>query len=573
MRNLRFKQLLILSNTQKSANQFKFKKGYNLITANDNSVGKSTLVKLLLWALGCEPSLSATWKSFDSKVLVKISINDEDYTIMRYGNVMYLEDSKGNLKKYPKITGDYAEKFASLVNFKVLLPKKGSDAELVTPPPAYYFLPFYIDQLKSWAIPWNNFDNLQQFSNWKPLVIKYHVGYIQPKYFELEKEYFEEKIKLDKYSKEVQKIDYALEVVSEQVLDKEMTLDKQAFDEMTEEIKIELSELSKNQEELLDKLSNLISDNVYLKHQKSIAEHLMKELDDDYIFSVENLKDSNIECPLCGTEHENSIVNRASILADKQQAANQLNSIDRHLEKTRKNIEKNKTLSSKIKIKIDEINSKYTITDNTKNIPLNKIIESFAYKAIDRDIKKSKKDKLLDIYDCKENQKSIKKEQDTLTTKERKEEIDSSFMELLNAYNKVLNVEEMNLVDITKPLDYNKIIKEGGAAEGTRSMFAYYLAIFSLLDIYTDEVKSPLIIDTPNQQEQAEKNYERIIKLITTKISKDEQIILCAMNNKKLKDFKKEAHVIHLDEKKLLDKSKYKDLKIIFDKIEMQEGL
>lgn len=47
MPNLKFKRLLILSNSTKSANQFEFSETLNLITAADNSVGKSTLVKLL----------------------------------------------------------------------------------------------------------------------------------------------------------------------------------------------------------------------------------------------------------------------------------------------------------------------------------------------------------------------------------------------------------------------------------------------------------------------------------------------------------------------------------------------
>jgi len=573
MKNLRFKQLLLLSNSQKSANQFKFKKKYNLIVADDNSVGKSTLVKLLLWALGCEPTLDNTWKSLDCKILLHFSIDGENYSVMRYANIIYWKKGKENYKKYTSISGEYSEMFAKLVNFNVLLPNRSENAELVTPPPAYYFLPFYIDQKRSWSTAWDNFEGLGQFGNWKPTVTKYHIGYFTSKHFEYEEEYYIEQIKIKDLNHSIQKIDYALEVVSEHIPNKEMTLDKKVFDSMTLEIQQELSILSKEQEASLDHLSILTSDKVYLEHQKMIAEHLMKELDKDYIFSVENIKDDDVECPLCGTIHENSIVNRASILADKEQAYHQLEDIKKKLTSINKKIQKQKSKTDDIKIKIDDINKKYMITDDSEDIPLNEIIENFAYQSIDRNINNTKKEKLSNINEAKGIQKDIKKEQKKLLTKERKDKINSSFIDLLTTYIKILDVEEINLSKIKTPLDYNGIVKEGGAAEGTRGILAYYLSIFSLVDIYSDEFKAPLIIDTPNQQEQSDINYENIIKLITSKIPDNEQVILCAMENKILDEFKKNAHVIKLDKNKLLDETNYEEIKTIFDKIELHEDV
>lgn len=54
MKNLAFKRLVVASDTLKSGNQFEFNPRFNLITANDNSFGKSTLAKLLFWTLGGE---------------------------------------------------------------------------------------------------------------------------------------------------------------------------------------------------------------------------------------------------------------------------------------------------------------------------------------------------------------------------------------------------------------------------------------------------------------------------------------------------------------------------------------
>ena len=119
----------------------------------------------------------------------------------------------------------------------------------------------------------------------------------------------------------------------------------------------------------------------------------MKELDADYVFSVENLEEDSIECPLCGTNHENSIVSRSSILADKQQAFNQLENIKKQLQSIENKMEKIELNSIKVNSKIDEINSKYTINDNWTKIPLNEVIENFAYQSINRNINITKKEK------------------------------------------------------------------------------------------------------------------------------------------------------------------------------------
>jgi primase-polymerase (primpol)-like protein len=116
----------------------------------------------------------------------------------------------------------------------------------------------------------------------------------------------------------------------------------------------------------------------------------------------------------------------------------------------------------KIKEKINHINEKYKLEDNNQSIPLNDIIEKFAYKSINDNITNTKKDKLLRIDEYKGNQKEIQKEQKTLLTKEEKQKLDDAFLELLHTYIKLLDAEGINLSGIKTPLDYNKIVKEVG---------------------------------------------------------------------------------------------------------------
>lgn len=571
MKNLYFKQLLVLSNTQKSGNQFRFSKRYNLVIADDNSVGKSTLAKLLFWTFGAEPELAKSWKDTDSKALVVFEIDGQEYTIIRDKSIYYLKENN-NIKKYTKVSGEFSEKIADIVDFKVLLTGKSEEEKPVVPPPAYYFLPYYIDQIKGWSKAWNGFNKLGQFDE-KQIknVIKYHIGLLIPMYFELEQEKYEKTKEIKTLKEEVDKIENALNIISDHVPQNAVTIDEQKFEIMTNEIKKELFQLANDEEKHLKQLAIVMADKVFLQHQKIIAEKLMKELDEDYKFSVENIENEILECPLCGTFHENSIINRASILVDKQQSMSQLKSITNDLEILNKKIETLKQKSTDIKNKIKELNLKYSVEQDNVKINLNEVMQNFAYKSINQNINETKKEKLSAISDNEKNKKAINKEQKNLIKKEDIEKINNSFVELMNTYIKILNAEGLNLSDIKTPLDYNKLT-DGGAAENSRGMLAYYLAIFTLIKIYGNEVQAPLIIDTPNQQEQSDNNYEKIIDLIMKKTEQAEQIIICAMNNKHLKKYADDANIITLNNNKLLDKLKYVEIKSIFDEIELNES-
>lgn len=564
MQHLKLRQLLVLSNTSKSANQFQFKR-LNLIIANDNSVGKSTLAKLLFWGFGCEPVFDTTWNTLDCATILKFEINDNQYEVKRYKNSISLKED-GQISNYNKISGDYSIKIAEILGFKALLPNQKT-SELEIPPPAYYFLPFYIDQKRSWSKAWDNFDKLSQYKNWKNTIIQYHVGLLTPEYFELEIEKSIKKNNKTLLSDDIVKINNTLEVVENYLPSPTIAIvmaDK--FDTMTAEIEKDLEELTKKQEVVLDDFSNLQSLKSHLEHQKIIASRLIGNLDKDYTFAIENIVDENIECPLCGTLHENSILNKTSILKDKNQAIVQFDSINSEIYSTDKKLAKTKNELEIIRNRIDEINNKYIIQESDEEFTFLNIIESIGGNSIKNNVVESKKEKESSVKDLERGIRLATKSQKNLYSNEYIEDINENFNSILSGYIKVLNAQAVNLSQINSPLSYNKIISEGGAAENSRAILAYYLAIFSLVEKYGNEVISPLVIDTPNQQEQSENNYSSIVELIQTKISKNNQIIVCAMENSKLEPLKKNAHIIKLNSSKLLDTKLYSEIKNIFDK-------
>lgn len=573
MENLVFKRLVVASDTLKSGNQFEFKPRFNLITANDNSVGKSTLAKLLFWALGGDPVLDVTWTGFDVRCLVDFSVGNQTYQAGRYGNIMFLRRPNGEWEKFPKITGAYSDAFAEIVGFEALLPSRSDSTKLETPPPAFYFLPFYVDQQRSWSHAWNGFTNLEQYAKWQKTIIEYHTGYLRPEFFTFEEKIAAQNLEKKTAEGEVRKIETAIDVVKTYVPQsrKMVTLSKGEFDILASEVSDDIAKLQAKQEDLLGTIAELQTERVYLQGQLDLAAIASSELDKDYTFSVECIEGESLLCPLCGTMHDNSSPSRASILADKDEAERQVMQINGKIERLNKELANSQKRLESTRTEIDEINSKYkslepsSMPENQENASEASFLDSIASRAVQKHVQRTMEAKTALIRSINSTNRSLRAEQKKLLTKEQREDLNAAFKNSLTSYLQELNAQGVNLAPVESPLDYKKIHGSGGAAESTRGILAYYMSVIRQAHKAENEAFSAIVIDTPNQQEQADFNYEKILQFLTGAVPSNAQLILCAMNRDEIKDYKREAHVIELDEQKILKETNYTECRSLLN--------
>ena len=562
MKSLKFVRLVLVSDTTRSANQFTFQKRYNLITGKNNSIGKSSLLKNLFWALGCEPDFDQNWKALDCKALLEFEIGSDKYLVTRYKDIIVFGKKDGVFKKYYTISGEYSELLSKIVNFKAKLPNRSEVPELEVPPPSYYFLPFYIDQIRSWSSPWDSFVKLGQYASWKATIVKYHTGYLVPKYFAIEDEIYELKHARHKADQEIKRINTAIDVVEQYVPKTVLAMNKEEFEEITAEVETALGDLAKEQEELFNSISETQSIRYHLLNQLEIAERAVSEIEKDYIFTVENLEGDEIECPLCGTMHDNSLVNRASILADKQQAEDQVVLLTVQVRQLESQIDDQSRALKIVRKKISDLNERYRKRSDTgeEQLNLNMLVDSFASRAVQRNVRKTKTEKESFSKRTVDKQKELKKDQKKLFPNKRRAELSDLFLGFFSEFIEKLDARGINLNKVKHPTDYNKIFGSGGAAESTRAVLAYQIAVFRQIYAVSNETPAPLVIDTPNQQEQAGKNYELIIKLIMNDTPESSQILLCGMDNEKLVPYKEKAKTIQIGEEKILIDENYDKL-------------
>lgn len=573
MPNLVFKRLTIASDILRSANQYNFKPRFNLITGNDNSIGKSTLAKLLFWTLGGDPSLDVTWLSFDVRALVDFSIGNAAYQVGRYGNVMFLRCPDGDWEKFPKITGEYSKAFAEIAEFSALLPNRKETTTLESPPPTYYFLPFYVDQQRSWSQTWNSFSNLAQYAKWQKTIIQYHTGYLRPEFFSIEEKIAQSTLEKKNAESEVRKIETAIEVVKAYIPTNEKTvaLTNSEFDALSAEVCIEISKLQSKQEELLRTIAEIQTERIYLQGQLDLAKLASAELEKDYTFSVECVAGETLICPLCGTVHDNSSPNRASILADKDEADSQVEMLSAKISRLDKKYIQSQKCLTMTRSEIGAINSKYTQDEvssegeEESKSEMHSFLDGLASRSVQKHVQRTMETKTVLIRNINRTNRALKDDQRKLLSKEERKNMDAAFKESLAKYINDLNAQGVNLSPIESVLDYKKLYGSGGAAESTRGILAYYMAVLRQIHAAKNEVFSAVIIDTPNQQEQADFNYEKILQFLMNTMPSDAQLILCAMDRNEIRAYKQSAYVIALDDDKILSRTKYSEFRAMLN--------
>ncbi|WP_174865059.1 hypothetical protein [Pectobacterium polaris] len=212
---------------------------------------------------------------------------------------------------------------------------------------------------------------------------------------------------------------------------------------------------------------------------------------------------------------------------------------------------------------IDEINNKYKslepsgIPETQESAAESSFLDSIASRAVQKHVQRTMETKTALIRSIKSINRNLRAEQKKLLTKEERQELNGAFKNSLASYLQELNVKGVNLAPVESPLDYKKIQGSGGAAESTRGILAYYMSVIRQAHKAENEAFPAIVIDTPNQQEQADFNYEKILQFLMGAAPSNGQLILCAMDRDEIKSYKRAAHVIELDEQKILKQTSY----------------
>lgn len=517
MSKLILKEIKIVSLLEKKARRIQFHPKKTVIKG-ENHTGKSSLIKSIYWTFGATAkNMHPNWIKADVISVIDFSIDNTSYSILRKKDFFAVFDEQMNLiGTFDKITSELGPFLSNLLNYKIKLNNRSN--EPIIPPPAYFFLPFYIDQDVSWKENWGAFEGLSQLTNWKKNIIEYHTGIRPNKYYEI-------KAKVEVLQKQTKDIE-SKKGISQNVLNKlleqfqnEMVdIDINVFKKEIDEMIFNYKALKNKGDKLKDKIVTLKSQKIQLENQLEVINKTIQELKKDYKYSLELM--DTVDCPTCGHTYENNFSERFSIAKDEdecQDLAIQLKQETKELEDT---IAKEYEYYNENNIETSKI--KALLEKKQGEIKLKDVIQHEGKKELKHILEDEIDSLRKEISNIEDEINSLKEELKEIENKKRQDEIKLYYFTSMKKY--LLNLDVLTLAESSyKPITSS--IKESGSGL-PRALLAYYYSILHTMKKYSTSTFCPIIIDSPNQQDQDPDNLKKMINLIFDEQPEDSQLIL-----------------------------------------------
>ncbi|WP_299779701.1 AAA family ATPase [uncultured Formosa sp.] len=520
MKKLIFEELMILSMREKKGKKVKFNPTTTIIKGT-NQVGKSSLIKSIYYTLGATPGLMhPNWLKTEPISLLKFTIDNERFSVLRFDKKRFVvitntnQFMSFNFKSFSVFLND-------LLDFKFIINNRNGEPE--TPPPAYLFLPFYVDQDKSWSKNWDSFANLSQFGNWKNPLINYHSGIKGNSYYTTKSELDRTRLKLDETSSEIDALNKILKNINKKLSEVDLNVTIEDFNEEIKELLHDCEILKTDQNKIKQQLTDLYNQKISIDSKLDIVKKSIQEVQKDYKFAVNKIE-NDVDCPTCGAHYENNFAERFSIAEDQeslQELYDELMSeylkIKDEIDIYNKDFIDKKSNYEKIQEVLNRKKSNIKLVDIIENEGKKRVKEIFKEEQtlIYTQIIKSEREK----NKLEEKLKEIDKD-----GKVRKDNIMTIYRSSLKKYLKELNINTEKVPEqIFQRMD--STIKETGSAL-PRALLAYYFTFFKIMDKYSTSTFCPVIIDSPNQQEQDKDNLKAIMNFIEKNKPNNTQLIL-----------------------------------------------
>lgn len=550
MKSLKLQSMLLVSHRDQRAKKIQFHPQATVIKGL-NDTGKSSLIKSIFYAFGAEPhNVHHRWKDADVHVLITFNLDGDIYSIYRHRKSFSLFGANGyHIGSYRSVTNELAPVLGKLFNFKLKLVDR--DNHSITPPPAFLFLPFYIDQDKGWVSTWNSFQSLGQFPRWKPRVISYHFGVKPDQWYELDAHKKSIISSMDEPQRQHNALKDLKDKTREQVARVDFDIDVASFKNEIDSLIKECNVLKKEENKYRYSMSELKTEKIRVEAQIEIVLHTHDELSKDYKFATHNL-DNYVGCPTCGAKYDNSFAERFSIAQDTETCVDLLSSLRSDLLKIEQEVEiTNSTLNETI-IEQSRINS--ILAKKQGKIKLKDLIQLEGKRELFNHLNAELLNQEKILSRLSDEVVDIDKKMKEFDDPEHRKKIINNYGEIFSRNAFKLDVTSLNEAVFSK-IDCS--IDESGS-DLPRAILAYFYSSLELIKQNGNATFFPIVVDAPNQQEQDRVNLLKMLKFIKDNSSNEHQLILGLVDDCDI-DF--DGEVIELKTKNyLLEEKDYPEL-------------
>ncbi len=552
MNELVFNEILLFSAKEKKARKVAFDPRLTIILGK-NRTGKSSLLKSIPRAFSAVPEKTHdSWISASVSCLLKFTVGTERYSILQYGEYYAIFDESNNLLlATDSVTSSLGPYLAGMFDFGVKLKPRNAE-ELISPPPAYYLLPFYIDQDSSWGKNWATFKNLYQLdSDWKKNLIEYHTGLKPNEYYEIIGKIGGIKENVSKQEGEKRTLNKLLTQATSRFQSINFDIDIAAFQKEIEILLKQCQDLQIIEEHHKTKLIELYSRKSSVENQIKVTESALDEARADFSYANHKIPEEHVECPTCGATYENTFAERFSIAKDEDRCSHLLFKLSYELMEIKKDIEAEKAKYNENNQAVANI--KKTLEIKQGQIKLKDLIENEGKKNVRNVFETNIDDVEKAIFAMSSDMDKLKSNLKKFDDKKRKTAILNKYKDAIRLYRFQLDVQG---VDKSCTSMLGTIAETGSCLP--RALLAYYFSIISVMREYSSAAFAPIIIDSPITQGQDDINMPKIVEFIRDHQPVNTQLILGLED---LHGVRFDAKFINLTDKhSLLQASEYDDV-------------
>jgi predicted nucleic acid-binding Zn-ribbon protein len=347
--------------------------------------------------------------------------------------------------------------------------------------------------------------------------------------------------------------------VVNRVLDKIETLMKDSqFDMSIENYQKEVSlllarcnELRLNEDALRDQMVQIENRRVLVNRQIEIAESAATELGKDFAFAAEQLED-DVECPTCGAHYENSFAERFGIAADEDNIRSLLVQLIDEREDCDAELQNKQEMVTEVKQRLAEIRE--LLEAQQGEVRLQDVLQSEGKKEVRMVLRSEVDDLNREIGEIDDTIMEAEREMRSLTAPKRTKEIKEYYQGRMSVHLQMLNVTELAEESYK---EVHSRIKESGS-DGPRALLAFYFAILKTIEKYSTTTLCPIVIDSPNQQDQDHENWKKMLEFMRDQRPPEAQMIIGLVDDMGI-DLG--GDIIELtDDRQLLQKSEYDEV-------------
>lgn len=509
-------KLIIFDLANKEANEFVFSSKANVIFSEDNTSGKSCLLKSIYYALGLQiKNFASGWKYKDMAFKTYYTHNDTTGTIIRYKDSFFINNAD-----HPIFERDYSEWLSDLLNIKVKLPTKHDTMPQRIVASAILNL-YYIDQDSSWdKAPYKNTVNLAWYDqkSMPKAVFEHALGIKSSLNIELAE-------KLSELGKKKQIIDTQLSVLGEL---REEFVSKDVVSEFDiEKVKEEIKQYLHCASQIKRKIGSFKS-KIYSEQVKIDSfEEELRDYKEILSYNTKTYAEHSKECPKC-----HSILTQEQSI-ERIKISNNILELQIAIANLEKQVEKSKRNTTDYLEKKIDIEKEYKSLTTIANIKQGELTLEDHLKNQSRQMARSK------YYEIKTNlsaqfqelvEKIKKLESDSkklLATQARKREaIEAHFKQIITRYSMIFNTVNFD----SNFLEF-KQINESGAVKNQKFLALYMTYTKLLMD--HSSIELPVVLDSIVKDELDTDILSKSYKLVSdVLLTSDKQTFFAILEDK-----------------------------------------